>query len=257
MKRKVWWKRAVFWVPVLLVAVIVLICATDFLRWQMVRGLFWRPSEINPEKQTVAIIDPMYTPTEENLIMNPAYCLADFVTQLADVNIDIIHYPQADEARVTQNNPVCVLISGQTAPWTDYDPAELEPMFNFLKETTLPVFGVCAGLQVIAQAYGVPVAPMGYQELGYTEVQLTGDEPLLQELNSPITVFLWHGEEVKAIPENFDLLGSSELCRVQIIRHREKEMYGVQFHPELSGRKSDSRILLLNFLRRAGVTLND
>ena len=61
MTRKVWWQRAVFWVPVLLVAVAVLIWATDFLRWQMVRGLFWGgPSAIAPDRQTVVIIDPMH-----------------------------------------------------------------------------------------------------------------------------------------------------------------------------------------------------
>jgi hypothetical protein len=124
MTRKVWWRRPAIWVLVLLVIVSVLIWTTDFLRWQMVRGLFWRPSAIEPDRQTVVIIDPMHTPPDQNLIMNPAYCLADFVTQLADVNIDIIHYPQADEARVIENNPVCVLISGQTAPWTDYDPPD-------------------------------------------------------------------------------------------------------------------------------------
>ncbi len=256
MTRKVWWQRAVFWVPVLLVAVAVLIWATDFLRWQMVRGLFWGgPSAIAPDRQTVVIIDPMHTPPEQNLIMNPAYCLADFVTQLADVNIDIIHYPQADGTRVMQNNPVCILISGQTAPWTDYDPADLEPMFGFLKETSLPVLGICGGHQVIAQAFGVPVAPMGYQEMGYIEVELVKDDPILQGLDSPITTFNWHGEEVKEMPASFDLLGSSELCPIQIFRHREREIYGVQFHPELSGRKTDGRILLTNFLRRAGVTL--
>lgn len=249
------WKKTVIWVLIILVAAAVLIWVTDFLRWQMVRGLLWRPTEIAPEKQTVVIIDPMYTPPEENLIMNPAYCLADFVTQLADVNIDIIHYPLADETRVMQNDPVCVLISGQTAPWTDYDPMDLEPAFNFLRETALPVFGVCGGLQIIAQAFGVPVAPMGYQEIGYTEIELTSDDPLLQGLENPITAFNWHGEEVKAMPLDFDLLGSSEKCRVQIMRHREKEIYGVQFHPELSGRKSDGKTILLNFFRQAGVNL--
>ncbi len=248
-------KKTVIWILVILAVAIILIWATDFLRWQMIRGLFWRPAEIVPEKQTVVIIDPMYTPPEKNLIMNPAYCLADFVTQLADVNIDVIHYPLADEARIMQNDPVCILISGQTAPWTDYDPADLEPAFSFLGKTDLPVFGVCGGLQIIAQAFGVLVAPMGYQENGYTEIELLLDDPILQGMESPITAFNWHGEEVKAMPVDFDLLGSSEKCRVQIMRHREKEIYGVQFHPELSGRKTDGKNLLLNFLRRAGVTL--
>lgn len=255
MTRKVWWRKPATWVLVLLVIVSVLILTTDFLRWQMVRGLFWRPAAIEPDRQTVVIIDPMYTPPEQNLIMNPAYCLADFIMQLADVNIEIIHYPQADEARVMQNNPVCILISGQTAPWTDYDPSSLEPLFSFLRETSLPVLGICGGHQVIAQAFGAPVAPMGYQELGYIEVELVKDDPILEGLSSPITTFNWHGEEVKEMPAGFDLLGSSELCRIQIFRHRDRKVYGVQFHPELSGRKPDGKILLINFLRRAGVTL--
>jgi GMP synthase (glutamine-hydrolysing) len=56
------------------------------------------------------------------------------------------------------------------------------------------------------------------------------------------------------MPAGFDLLGSSELCRIQIFRHHDREIYGVQFHPELSGRKPDGKILLINFLRRAGVS---
>nr|HPZ64603.1 hypothetical protein [Bacillota bacterium] len=67
MAKKAWWKRPAVWVLMFLVILAVLIWATDFLRWQMVRGLFWRPSAIAPEKQTVVIIDPMYTPPEQNL----------------------------------------------------------------------------------------------------------------------------------------------------------------------------------------------
>lgn len=230
----------------------------DLLRWQMVRGLFWRPSTIIPGKQTVVIIDPMHSPPEKNLIVNPAYMLADFITQLADVNIDIIHYPQAKRARVEQHAPRCVLISGQTAPWTDYKLLDLEAVFNFVRETETPLFGICGGHQIIAQAFGSPVAPMGFKEQGYTAIELTGiDDPLLEGLQSPLTVFNIHGEEIKEMPAEFELLGSSKRCPIQIMRHRERNISSVQFHPELSGRKPDGIIMLTNFLRRAGVILKD
>jgi len=251
-KRK---RRLLVWVAIIVVVIAAVILVTDFLRWQMVRGLFWRPGEINPQLETVVIIDPMYTPPEENLLMNPAYTLADYVQQQAAVNIDIIHYPEAGTERVLKHDPVCVLISGQTAPWTDYKPSEMEAVFSFLRETELPVLGICGGHQLIAQAYGVLVAPMGYQELGYIQVELLADDPLLDGLESPVTVFSWHGEEIKEMPEEFILLGSSELCRVQIFRHREKEIFGVQFHPELSGRKPDGKIMLLNFFAQSGMPL--
>lgn len=255
MRSKKLYRRPLFWVLVALVAITATVWATDFLRWQMVRGLFWQPGEIDPRLETVVIIDPMYTPTTENRLINPAYTLADYVLQLADVNIDIIHYPEASAARVLEHNPVCVLISGQTAPWTDYEPQVLEPVFDFLTTTDLPVLGICGGHQLIAQAYGVLVAPMGYQELGYITVDLLADDPLLQGIDSPATFFSWHGEEVKAMPEDFINLGSSDLCNVQIFRHHYKEIFGVQFHPELSGRKSDGRVLLLNFFEMSGVPL--
>lgn len=227
----------------------------DFLRRQMIRGLFWRPKPISPGKQTAVIIDPMLTPPEKNLIVNPAYCLADYVMQQADLNIEVIHYPLADGPRVMRHSPTCVLISGLTPAWTSYDLKKLEPVFGFLRETPLPVLGICGGHQVIGRAFGVQVAPMGCRELGYIRVKLLKDDPLLEGLESPITVFNWHHEEVKGLPEGFDLLGSSELCPIQIFRHREKEIYGVQFHPEFSGRKPHGKTLLLNFLRRAGITL--
>ncbi len=220
----------------------------------MVRGIFWQPTLIEEEKDTVVIIDPMHTPPEENLIMNPAYCLADYVQQLADVNIDIIHYPEANKERVKKHDPVCVLISGQTAPWTDYSKDVLEPVFDFLRETTLPVLGICGGHQLIAQAYNAPVAPMGYQELGYIQVELLQDDPLFDGLESPISVFSWHSEEIKEVPEEFINLGSTDLCEIQIIRHEEKKIYGVQFHPELRGRKPEGETLMLNFFELADLS---
>lgn len=254
MHRKQLSRRPFFW-GLVLTAITAIARVADFLRWQIVRGFFWRPGEIDPRLETVVIIDPMYTPTAENRLINSAYIVADYVLQLANVNIDIIHYPEASTARVLEHNPVCVLISGQTAPWTDYEPQVLAPVFDFLTTTDLPVLGICGGHQLIAQAYGVLVAPMGYKELGYIEVDLLADDPLFKGIDSPATFFSWHGEEVKAMPEEFIKLGSSDLCNVQIFRHLNKEIYGVQFHPELSGRKLDGRVLLLNFFKAAGVPL--
>jgi GMP synthase (glutamine-hydrolysing) len=254
MRSKQQFRRPLFLV-VALNAITFIVWATDLLRWQMVRGFFFRPGEIDSRLETVVIIDPMYTPTAENRFINPAYTVADYVLQLADVNIDIIHYPEANTDRVLEHNPVCVLISGQTAPWIDYEPEVLAPVFDFLTTTDLPVLGICGGHQLIAQAYGVLVAPMGYKELGYIEVDLPAEDPLLKGIDSPATFFSWHGEEVKAMPEDFINLGSSDLCAVQIFRHRDKEIFGVQFHPELSGRKPDGRVLLLNFFEGVGVPL--
>ena len=251
----IWWRSPLVWVLATLVLILIAILSADLIRFQMIRGLFWRPKKLIPGKQTIVIIDPMMNPASTNFLVNPAYCLADYIMRLADVNIDVIHYPEANKKRVMQHGPACVLISGLVAPWANYDLSLLEPVFDFLKNSSLPILGICGGHQVIARAFGVPVAPMGSHELGYTAVELLDNDPILKGLSSPITVFNWHHEEAKEMPADFDLLGSSKQCPIQIFRHREKKIYGVQFHPELSGRKKDSRKLLINFLTRAGISM--
>ncbi len=223
------------------------------LRWQMLRSLIWKPSPIDPAKPTVVVIDPMIRPLKDYTFLKPACAVADYLEQLAFINIDIIHYSEAGDERVNFSDPVCIIIAGQTAPWSDYEEELMRPVFDFLRETSLPVLGICGGHQLIGQAFDSKVAPMGKKEWGYTRVELLKDDKLFAGLQSPITVFNLHGEELKSLPAGFDKLGTNNNCPLQIIGHRSKPIYGVQFHPELCGNRTESRTILLNFLRIAGL----
>jgi GMP synthase-like glutamine amidotransferase len=85
--------------------------------------------------------------------------------------------------------------------------------------------GICFGHQVIARAFGSDVGPMeaGW-ELGATKLQLT--EAGRDVVSSPedpkdiLTIQQIHSDEVKSVPEGFELLASSKRCKVQIIAQR-------------------------------------
>jgi GMP synthase (glutamine-hydrolysing) len=106
-----------------------------------------------------------------------------------------------------------------------------------------PILGVCGGHQQIALAFGSNVSLMkrlepgeGYEgalrERGFFEIETDGG--LLFE-GLPPTVSVWHShyDEVKELPENFKLTASNATCRIQAMQHRSRQLFSVQFHPEL------------------------
>ena len=83
---------------------------------------------------------------------------------------------------------------------------------------------------------------------GFLPVRQVKKDPLFAGL--PETMIMWsnHYCEVKKLPKEFELLASSPHCRIEAMRHKERPLYGTQFHPEqyaepfLHGKK-----LLANF----------
>ena len=59
------------------------------------------------------------------------------------------------------------------------------------------------------------------------------DENLFEGLAPEIDVWSSHKDEVKTVPEEFEVLASSNLCDVESFKHKDKDVYGIQFHPEV------------------------
>ena len=80
-------------------------------------------------------------------------------------------------------------------------------------------------------------------------------QPLLEGLPRTAQFFAWHRLELANRPPGFVVLGSSPDVVVELMRHADRSLFGVQTHPELSG--PDGRRLLRNFLALAGLALRD
>lgn len=98
----------------------------------------------------------------------------------------------------------------------------------------VPILGICAGHQFMARHFGGAAAPGG-SEFGATQLVLRNGKNtgLLEGVPKESTVWESHHDEVSVVPRVFEVLGSSEACKVQAMHHTRRPLWGLQFHPEV------------------------
>jgi GMP synthase (glutamine-hydrolysing) len=97
----------------------------------------------------------------------------------------------------------------------------------------VPVLGICYGFQLTAQLLEGQVAHSRAREYGKAEISLLEDDPLFADVENGSTIWMSHGDKVEQLPEDFLTLASTENCPFTAARHRTRQIYGLQFHPEV------------------------
>lgn len=144
---------------------------------------------------------------------------------------------------IASNPPAAVIISGNPALVCETGTGFLTD-FKVLRTLNVPVLGICFGHQVIGLLYGAEVIT-GKEDRGQRQVELLQTDPLFNGLSAKIIFQQDHTEEV-ALPKDFLHLATSSHCFNESMKHPERPMWGVQFHPESSG--SAGKQLIANFL---------
>lgn len=117
-----------------------------------------------------------------------------------------------------------------------------------------PVLGICYGMQLLAHALGGVVSGGHQREFGAARLD-TVDEGLFKSLPPSQGVWMSHADHVERPPEGFVSLGSSTGAPFAAMGHREKHLYGVQFHPEVAHTEY-GREILHNFVSLCGASHN-
>ena len=111
-----------------------------------------------------------------------------------------------------------------------------------------PLLGVCYGAQMIAQKSGGNVMPSKIREYGRANLNFVKHEdPLLAAVSPDSQVWMSHGDTISEVPENFEIIASTESVRVAAFHVKGTRTYGIQFHPEVT-HSVDGKHLLYNFL---------
>jgi GMP synthase-like glutamine amidotransferase len=110
--------------------------------------------------------------------------------------------------------------------------------FSWIKTVDKPVLGICAGMQTIGVVFGLLLTRC--LEVGMTSVSTLTDNPLF---SSVFRAYSLHNYSVES-SEEFEVLAESEKC-VQAMKHKQKPIYGVLFHPEVRNTEIVKRFIEL------------
>ncbi len=114
----------------------------------------------------------------------------------------------------------------------------------------VPVLGICYGMQFMAKLFGGRVERSERREYGPAYLTIEDREDLFHGFrDEPVKVWMSHGDGVEKLPEGFDAIAHTERGVIGAMRHRNRRLFGVQFHPEVVHTPKGKRILR-NFLFR-------
>jgi GMP synthase (glutamine-hydrolysing) len=160
-----------------------------------------------------------------------------------------IHPPTISRAAIEAWDPAGIVLSGGPSSVLDVGAPDLDPEIVALGR---PVLGICYGLQLLAHRLGGLVEKADDREYGRALFKLDrDDDPLFADLPGGAERVVWmsHGDRVLRLPEGFVVLGTSENSPFAAVRHAERPIWGVQFHPEVAHTQAGSQILA-NFAHR-------
>ncbi|MEN9969789.1 MAG: hypothetical protein RIR94_1996 [Bacteroidota bacterium] len=136
-----------------------------------------------------------------------------------------------------------IVLSGAPILLTEIDPTPYLQHLAWINNYNKPLLGICFGHQMIGLLHGARVSKMR-EDRNFQEIEVVKDDILFERLPDIFEMQEDHCEHI-SVPHGFDLLACSDACINEAMKHREKSIYGVQFHPEVSG--NSGHVLLANF----------
>ncbi len=112
----------------------------------------------------------------------------------------------------------------------------------------VPVLGVCYGAQLIAHQRGGTVSPSQMREYGRAKLSsVDHHSELLKEISIDSQVWMSHADTIVSVPDNFEITASTNSVKIAAYKIRNEQIYGIQFHPEVT-HTLEGKNLLRNFV---------
>ncbi len=156
------------------------------------------------------------------------------------VYTEIVPYFESIDS-IKAKNPKGIILSG--GPASVYEEGAYKPD-NKVFELGIPVLGICYGMQYIAYHFGGAVVRAKEQEFGKAQLEiLAPDTALFANVKNNSVVWMSHADKVEKIPQGFSELAKSGNTHYCAIADTKRQIYALQFHPEVVHSECGGEIL--------------
>ncbi|RJQ28094.1 hypothetical protein C4577_00065 [Candidatus Parcubacteria bacterium] len=117
---------------------------------------------------------------------------------------------------------------------------------NIIKNINKPMLGICLGLELMTYAFGAKLEKLEAKKQEISQIKIIKKDKIVQGIEN-IYAYESHKWVVKKLPQDFIGIAKSN-DGYEIIKHKNKYLYGCQFHPEIINKKTNGHLILNNFL---------
>ena len=175
------------------------------------------------------------------------------------LNLEVLTVPHYEVSLEMIENlkkkPLAIILSGNNADYQNLPMFEYNGEFEIIRESRIPILGICCGHQLTVMAYGYSyVQSMGWTDISSLEdlkkippIRIEKNDPIFEDIAQTFTAPEIHGWAVALLPEDYEVLAFSTY--IQAIRSKSRMLYGEQFHAEIEVPYNQGRPYLINFLK--------
>jgi GMP synthase (glutamine-hydrolysing) len=145
---------------------------------------------------------------------------------------------------IRRRNPKAIILSGSPSSVYDIGAPKADPA---LWSGQVPVLGICYGIQLMAHELGGEVLPSDKREYGPAAITISSADGLFAGLDREQPVWMSHGDSIARPPEGFTATAQSESSPYAGLASPSRNLYGIQFHPEVA-HTPHGRDVLRNFV---------
>ena len=142
--------------------------------------------------------------------------------------------------KIKEMNPKGIIFTGgPNSVYGDDSPRCPKEIFDM----GIPVLGICYGSQLMAYLIGGSVKTAPVSEYGHTEVEVDVTSKLFEGVNEKTVCWMSHTDYIEKAPADFKITGNTPVCPVAAMENAERNLYAVQFHPEVMHTKEGMKML--------------
>jgi len=188
---------------------------------------------------------------QNNITVYDKILIVDFGSQytqliarrIRELNVysEIIPYNKFNNTNL--NDYKGIILSGSPFSVNDNNAPQID--INIIKNHN--VLGICYGAQLITKLSGGTVAKSSIREYGRAKINIKKENNIFNSLTQNSDVWMSHADTITAIPQNFEIIASTENINIAAFHVKDSSIYGLQFHPEVS-HTVEGALIIKNFV---------